>query len=399
MVKVHLHYGAKRMETYAILDDGSERTMLLHQAAQQLGLRGQKEELALRTIRQDIRTMPGRSVSFSVSSVTHPQRRYKVQRAFTSPELGLSPHSHPVEELRKAYRHLRGLPLHSFKQVQPLLLIGSDYPDLLVPIEPVHVGPRGSPIALRTQLGWTLQGPAKVLRHRSSTVTCMYTSTPAPSAEVLQKGSKPSQTDVMPCSNEKPLNRSKQDAAAANLLAVRSQVAPVTPQQQPIPRLELCAAHTGSQLGSVLEQEAPWPIHPEPPPQTTDDSAELLKSQELQEATVRACHGVARQTEFSAEDFKNSEMVVFREVQRDSWWGDSDSITPNMLLMGRRDPPMPQVVYTDILSWRRWRHCQARVPCGLWARSLLSSPEQMAGCGLYRCRSRTGPTPSQSHAW
>ncbi|XP_063048733.1 uncharacterized protein LOC134442605 [Engraulis encrasicolus] len=182
MVKVHLYHRGKRMETYAILDDGSERTMLLHPAAQQLGLQGPSEDLALRTIRQDIRTVPGMSVSFSVSSISHPQRQYKIQRAFTSPELGLSPHSHPVEALKKTYRHLRGLPLNSLTQVQPLLLIGSDYPDLLMPIQPVHVGPPGCPVALQTRLGWTLQGPAKAMKHHSSTSSSLCTGAQAPAS-------------------------------------------------------------------------------------------------------------------------------------------------------------------------------------------------------------------------
>lgn len=40
---------------------------------------------------------------------------------------------------------------------------------------------------------------------------------------------------------------------------------------------------------------------------------------------------------------------------------DPDPITPNMLLMGRPDPCTPQVIYpdTELLSRRRWRHCQA----------------------------------------
>lgn len=39
---------------------------------------------------------------------------------------------------------------------------------------------------------------------------------------------------------------------------------------------------------------------------------------------------------------------------------DPDPITPNMLLMGWLDPSTPQVVYldTELLSRRRWRHCQ-----------------------------------------
>ncbi|XP_022519806.2 uncharacterized protein LOC111190345 [Astyanax mexicanus] len=42
---------------------------------------------------------------------------------------------------------------------------------------------------------------------------------------------------------------------------------------------------------------------------------------------------------------------------------DPDPITPNMLLMGRRDPSLPQVIYaeTEILSRRRWRQCQALI--------------------------------------
>lgn len=135
MVKVCLYNGQHRLETYAILDDGSERTILLQSAAQELHLKGQNEGLALRTIHQDVKTVTGQSVSFSISSYTHPQKRFHIHKAFTAAELGLSQHSHPVEALQKTYHHLRGLPLQSFNRAQPLLLIGSDYPHLLTPIE------------------------------------------------------------------------------------------------------------------------------------------------------------------------------------------------------------------------------------------------------------------------
>ncbi|KAI3370351.1 hypothetical protein L3Q82_025121 [Scortum barcoo] len=79
MIKVFLYNGKWRIETYAILDDGSERTILLHSAAQQLGLQGQCEELALRTIQQDTRTVQGRTVSFSVSSTNLPQKPQPLQ--------------------------------------------------------------------------------------------------------------------------------------------------------------------------------------------------------------------------------------------------------------------------------------------------------------------------------
>lgn len=47
------------IESFAILDDGLERTILLHNAAQQLGLQGQCEKLALRTIQQDSKVVSG----------------------------------------------------------------------------------------------------------------------------------------------------------------------------------------------------------------------------------------------------------------------------------------------------------------------------------------------------
>src|SRR4029434_6201395 len=197
MVKVCLFNGNKKMETYAILDDGSERTMLLHSAAQELGLHGRSEELALRTIRQDVRAVPGRSVSFSVASASQPQKRFRIEQAFTSAKLGLSTHSYTDTAWQNPSPPLRDRPLHSFSQAQPLLLIGSDYPHLLTPVERVRLGPPGGPAALRTRLGWTLQGPFKVPMHQSSTPQCLLTGNETPSAEHRCQVTKPRQRDVI----------------------------------------------------------------------------------------------------------------------------------------------------------------------------------------------------------
>ena len=73
MVKVCLYNGKRKIETYAIRDDGSECTILLRSATQELGLQGQTESVALGTIHQGTRIEPGLSVSFSVSSTIHPR--------------------------------------------------------------------------------------------------------------------------------------------------------------------------------------------------------------------------------------------------------------------------------------------------------------------------------------
>ena len=43
------------------------------------------------------------------------------------------------------------------------VLIGSDHSHLLVPKEPVRIGPHGGPIAVHTALGWAGQSPANAL--------------------------------------------------------------------------------------------------------------------------------------------------------------------------------------------------------------------------------------------
>lgn len=72
LILVILQSGNKVLETYAILDDGSEHPILLHEAADRLGLHGEAEDLALHTVRQEVCTIHGATVSFSVASASQP---------------------------------------------------------------------------------------------------------------------------------------------------------------------------------------------------------------------------------------------------------------------------------------------------------------------------------------
>ncbi|XP_067218788.1 uncharacterized protein [Chanodichthys erythropterus] len=155
VVRVLLRHKDKTLDTYAVLDDGSERTILLSPAATKLGIHGTVESLALRTIRQEVQTVTGASASFQISPVTQPQKIYSISAAFTAERLGLADHSYPLSILEK-YQHLKNLPLQSFEDVSPLLLIGSDNTHLITPISPVRLGPSGGPAAIQTRLGWTL---------------------------------------------------------------------------------------------------------------------------------------------------------------------------------------------------------------------------------------------------
>ncbi|KAK7933271.1 hypothetical protein WMY93_004167 [Mugilogobius chulae] len=135
VIRVLLRHGDKTLDTYAVLDDGSDRTMLLTAAAQQLEVTGTPEDISLRTIRQDIQVLHGASVSFEISPTHQPKKSYKITNAFTAQRLGLAEHSYPIATLKRKYKHLTNLPLQAFSRVSPLLLIGADHPHLLCPIE------------------------------------------------------------------------------------------------------------------------------------------------------------------------------------------------------------------------------------------------------------------------
>ena len=106
VVKVHMHNAELSLETFAVLDYGSERTIILPPAVQHLNLTKEPETLPLRTVRHDVIHLQGASVSFEISPAHDPEVRYKIHHVFTAEELGLSEHSYPVQEIVRKYSHL-----------------------------------------------------------------------------------------------------------------------------------------------------------------------------------------------------------------------------------------------------------------------------------------------------
>ncbi|XP_039534154.1 uncharacterized protein LOC120483252 [Pimephales promelas] len=217
VVKVLLHSGDRTIEAHAVLDDGSERTIVLPPVIQQLGLNGTSEVLSLQTIQQGHTKLEGSTVTLEVSPITKPTERYVIRDAFTASALSLAEHNYPVAALQKAYHHLKGLPLQSVDKVKPLLLIGSDMPHLLTPIQPVRRGAEGSPVAICTKLGWVLQGPMCPIQPPKGQQQCLHLMTAPARDELHQHVERLWQIDILPY-NEKLITRSKQDQQSYKLL-------------------------------------------------------------------------------------------------------------------------------------------------------------------------------------
>ncbi|KAK7933404.1 hypothetical protein WMY93_004300 [Mugilogobius chulae] len=218
VVPVTLHCKGKSLSTHAILDDGSERTIVLSAAVHYLQLDKIPESLKLRTIRQEVSELQGASVSFEISEPRCPKIKHHISNAFSATKLNLAKQSCPMDTLRQKYSHLSEVPFKAFKDVQPMLLIGSDNAHLITPLSPVKAGPLGTPVAVNTKLGWAIQGPATFL-HQPTETSCLHTSLlPTPSQVLKHNVEKLWQLDVLPFRSEKEVTRSKQDKEALELL-------------------------------------------------------------------------------------------------------------------------------------------------------------------------------------
>lgn len=95
------------------------------------------------------------------------------------------------------YKHLQQIPIQSFEHVSPLLLIGADHPHLVTPIAPVNIGPPGGPAAMKTRLGYVLQGPTRVVEQLLAHQQCLFTSVDPLSAQLRQDVERLWQVDTM----------------------------------------------------------------------------------------------------------------------------------------------------------------------------------------------------------
>lgn len=127
VVKVLLHNGNRKMETYPVLDDGSERSIVLPQVVQQVNLVCHPETPPLQTVHQSVKQLNGASVSLEISSPLRPSEKHLISHTFTAKGLALAEHTYPVAVLQQKYKHLRDL-------------------------YPVHAGPPGGPGRFKGQL-------------------------------------------------------------------------------------------------------------------------------------------------------------------------------------------------------------------------------------------------------
>ncbi|XP_045028397.1 uncharacterized protein LOC123471281 [Daphnia magna] len=156
VVPVRLRAGCRTLDVFALLDTGSQATLLREDAANALGLTGQPRKIRFGTFHGKDPVVETRLVGFSVSLLEGDQS-YKVSDAFVVPRLNVG--QRKIKDVLASFDYLCDLnfPARDAGEVQ--ILIGMDVQDAHLNIE-VRRPPTGvrGPNAVLTPFGWCVVG-------------------------------------------------------------------------------------------------------------------------------------------------------------------------------------------------------------------------------------------------
>ncbi|XP_055539757.1 uncharacterized protein LOC129726738 [Wyeomyia smithii] len=158
VVPVILYGSKKSLQTYAFLDDGSSLTLIDASLAKELNIEGKPEPLCLRWTGNK-RRQENDSIRFDIdiSGTGDNCKKYNLRGAHTVSGLDLFRQSVDMQQLSQHYKHLSGIPVESYCDIQPKILIGIDNANLCYPLKG-REGKLNEPIATKTRLGWVIHG-------------------------------------------------------------------------------------------------------------------------------------------------------------------------------------------------------------------------------------------------
>ena len=154
-VRIKNHRG-DWIDTFAMLDTGSQCTLVTKSLCKQLNLQGRKTKINFGTIR-DNTIMQTELVDLTIAAVDGTYST-KVKNVYSLDDSNFNVPGQevPITE-DKSWDYIRDLNIQDIDSSQVQILIGADVPDVLISHD-YRTAKTGYPYAAKTQLGWTLLG-------------------------------------------------------------------------------------------------------------------------------------------------------------------------------------------------------------------------------------------------
>ncbi|XP_055584974.1 uncharacterized protein LOC129737840 [Uranotaenia lowii] len=157
ILPVVLYGNGREVKTLAFLDEGSSVTLLQRDISDELGITGIEAPLRLLwTANVTREELDSQRISLAISADVG-KKRLHLKNVRTVRKLDLPAQSLSYECLAARFPHLSNLPLQSYQNATPKILIGLDNIHLSIPLK-IREGPEGEPVAAKSRLGWTIFG-------------------------------------------------------------------------------------------------------------------------------------------------------------------------------------------------------------------------------------------------
>lgn len=151
----------KEILTYALLDTQSDSTFILEDLLDDLNVNSQPVKLKLSTMTSTDTVLSSQSICGLQVRGLHSRKALQVKQAYSRSFIPVDRSYIPTKKTAQGWSHLQHMAdeLPALQDCEIGLLIGYNCPSALAPLE-VIVGGENEPFAQRTELGWSVIGPA-----------------------------------------------------------------------------------------------------------------------------------------------------------------------------------------------------------------------------------------------
>jgi len=157
ILPITISNGSNHIQTNALLDSGSNATLISREIARKLKIKGNQQiKLKIGNALLNPTNFESSLVNFEISSKCHPQK-VQISNAFIVPTLDVKTENFNLNTIKQHYSHLSDIDLPKLNSGEVTVLIGTDHPYPHLQND-YRFKNHDLPCAVKTPLGWVLIG-------------------------------------------------------------------------------------------------------------------------------------------------------------------------------------------------------------------------------------------------
>ena len=169
ILPVTITNGSTSIHTNALLDAGSDATLIRKDIANSLNLHGEKKTFSVGNALLNSSNVQSQIVSFDISSNSHPEKIY-IENAFVIPTLNVQYHKVDINKIKSSYPVFNDIELPQLNETDVTILIGADFLRLHLHKDSRYISDQ-NPCGVKTELGWVLLGGKPSFNIRSNRIS------------------------------------------------------------------------------------------------------------------------------------------------------------------------------------------------------------------------------------